>query len=92
MIGQELTLSLTTQLRNAVALSNPAGLHPFDERRFEEFFEACAEVGIEPDGALIDKNWPANTISGLGGDPAHSSKVQDSAYRVLHEWKAKRRS
>jgi hypothetical protein len=81
---------LAELLKRAVALSNPAGLHPFDEQRFKEFFDACAAAGVEMTGAVIDSNWPQNTIAGLGGDPAHSDKVQDGAYRVLDEWKKRK--
>ncbi|MFT7593997.1 MAG: hypothetical protein ACI8R4_001315 [Paracoccaceae bacterium] len=77
-------------LQKVVKLSNPTSLHLLDERRFEEFFDAVAEAGLEPSHRMIDENWPSQGIVMLGGNPAKSDYVQDRAYGLLDEWKAKR--
>ncbi len=81
---------LTEQLKRAVALSNPAGLHPLDEDRFVEFFDACAKAGLDISPRHIDENWPTATMNGLGGDPAKSDRVQDSVYELFADWKKNR--
>ncbi|MFV0409140.1 MAG: hypothetical protein ACK5LJ_05415 [Paracoccus sp. (in: a-proteobacteria)] len=86
----ELSSKLKDQLKRAITLSNPAGLHKLDEDRYIEFFEACADADIDVTPRLIDLNWPSATTVGLGGDPAKSDKVQDRVYELIADWKKSR--